>query len=654
MASKVEIDPKTGGVKGDTNEEVFQLEQVEFSEDESDDGFEYTEIEAGEEEDDIDGLDNLLLKQDDADLLLDEEPTAREEDLETALANIKAASSKLKGSVSTVSMQTAAVAKQHPRTAVRPAVVDDFIRNFLIARKMERTLNSFNTEWYEKQAKGQLQEEDVGVVPDIYLRNLDLDEQVKTLQIEVAKMRDVAAKAQGTWDKFRKERDFHRMHHKRVVQEKGKLIVDMKRLRKHYAAYEPTMKQLREKYELAMKEKMLMRLERDRMASKVEALQAHVESLEQASQKSIGGGGGSQSTLGGGGSKQENEGKMASSSPNKRQAKGGRRQKKGMDTPFPKDANVDNPYWNKEFEPIAAERAQLAKTFKGHNNAVAAVAFHPRKQILATVSDDETWKLWSVPNGDLIMSGEGHKEWVSGVAFHPRGTHLATGSGDSTVKLWDFATASCAATLTDHTQPVWAVDFHHSGDFLVSSSMDHTAKLWDFNSLRCRQTFRGHVDSINHVCFQPYTNNICTGSGDKTVSIWDIRSGLCVQTFYGHMNAVNNVNFNLAGSNIASCDADGVVKIWDVRMVAERMTLTGGQHPLNKIVFDRSGKVLVGACDDGTIKVFLTDADDGQGGHVADLRGHEDAVKAVCFDPKSKFMVSGGSDCTFRVWAMSG
>ena len=44
----------------------------------------------------------------------------------------------------------------------------------------------------------------------------------------------------------------------------------------------------------------------------------------------------------------------------------------------------------------------------------------------------------------------------------------------------------------------------------------------------------------------------------------------------------------------------------------------------------------------------------GQGGHVADLRGHEDAVQAVCFDPKSKFMVSGGSDCTFRVWAMSG
>ncbi|CAN0595248.1 unnamed protein product, partial [Ectocarpus sp. 12 AP-2014] len=44
--------------------------------------------------------------------------------------------------------------------------------------------------------------------------------------------------------------------------------------------------------------------------------------------------------------------------------------------------------------------------------------------IVATVSDDETWKVWSVPNCDLLMSGEGHRDWVSGVAFHPHGTML--------------------------------------------------------------------------------------------------------------------------------------------------------------------------------------------------------------------------------------
>jgi WD40 repeat protein len=55
--------------------------------------------------------------------------------------------------------------------------------------------------------------------------------------------------------------------------------------------------------------------------------------------------------------------------------------------------------------------------------AISTMAIHPRKPFLATASDDLTWKIWSIPNGELIMSGEGHKDWVSGIDFHPRGCH---------------------------------------------------------------------------------------------------------------------------------------------------------------------------------------------------------------------------------------
>lgn len=73
-----------------------------------------------------------------------------------------------------------------------------------------------------------------------------------------------------------------------------------------------------------------------------------------------------------------------------------------------------NPYADLIFDPPEAEKYTCRKTFRGHLNSVAAVAFHPKKPILATVSDDETWKLWAVPNCDLIMSGEGHKDWLAG------------------------------------------------------------------------------------------------------------------------------------------------------------------------------------------------------------------------------------------------
>ena len=79
--------------------------------------------------------------------------------------------------------------------------------------------------------------------------------------------------------KLKKERDFHRMHHKRVTQEKNKLIVDMKRLRQHYAMYEPTLKQLKNQYESALREKMLTKLERDKAVSQIIGLQTTLKQI---------------------------------------------------------------------------------------------------------------------------------------------------------------------------------------------------------------------------------------------------------------------------------------------------------------------------------------------------------------------------------------
>lgn len=50
-----------------------------------------------------------------------------------------------------------------------------------------------------------------------------------------------------------------------------------------------------------------------------------------------------------------------------------------------------------------------AACFQGHMLPVANLALHPSKPILATASDDKTWKLWHLPAGDLIMCGEGHR-----------------------------------------------------------------------------------------------------------------------------------------------------------------------------------------------------------------------------------------------------
>jgi sperm-associated antigen 16 protein len=196
-------------------------------------------------------------------------------------------------------------------------------------------------------------------------------------------------------------------------------------------------------------------------------------------------------------------------------------------TPIPK-IDPQNPHINEDYEPCHSNMSQ-AKVFKGHLMGVTSLAYNSKKDILATGSDDTTWKLWSVPNGDLLMSGEGHSDWIGGVCFHPKGNFLATASGDGYIKIWDFINAKCAMQYSEHGQPVWKVDYHHDGDFLLSCSMDHTVKLWDMNLPNSsRFTFRGHVDSVNSVQWCPYSTMFVSGAGDKTVSLWDIRSNLCI------------------------------------------------------------------------------------------------------------------------------
>lgn len=574
-------------------EEAFFLEKVELDDD-SDDGFEYDEV-----------------VMDSGDDLEDEEA---DEDLESALESIKR---KIKPGHGNEDPQQA---KVHAVVAKRPEVLDDFIRNFLIKMKLEKTLESFQAEWYELTQKGILTEEDVGVVPDIYLRNQQMDDNVKYLRTELDKARKIAEHAESMFDNLRKERDFHRMHHKRVVQEKNKLVKDLRRLREHYKHFEPALEETKEKYERLMREKSMLKLDRDKLSTKVATLEQQVNTMTlKAKDTDV--------------SKASTQKMRTSSGP--------------QDSAFPPD-DRENPWLHKTVSTMECGSLQLGKTFEGHKLAVTDVKVHPKKSIAVTASDDATWMMWAIPSGELIIKGEGHKDWIAACDFHPRGSHLVTGSGDSTVKLWDFAKTSCAATFTDHTQAVWDVSFHDQGDFVVSASMDHTAKLWDVNSMRCRQTFRGHVDSVNSVCFQPFSNNICTCAGDKTVSLWDSRSGLCMQTFYGHMNACNSVAFNNRGDCVVSTDADGVVKVWDVRMVHEKLHINTGEHAVNQAKFEPSGNIIVVASDDGNIKAYNVED---EGKQVGVLRGHSDAVQALAFDSAGSMLLTASADTTFRMWS---
>eukprot|EP01112_Ceratiomyxa_fruticulosa_P021159 TRINITY_DN7376_c0_g2_i1.p2 TRINITY_DN7376_c0_g2~~TRINITY_DN7376_c0_g2_i1.p2 ORF type:complete len:207 (+),score=47.81 TRINITY_DN7376_c0_g2_i1:148-768(+) len=78
---------------------------------------------------------------------------------------------------------------------IRPSSVDDFIRNFLVKMKLNRTLDAFQTEWYEMMHRGLLEDENKGTTPDVYLLNQELDDKIKSLREELENYKSLSQRA---------------------------------------------------------------------------------------------------------------------------------------------------------------------------------------------------------------------------------------------------------------------------------------------------------------------------------------------------------------------------------------------------------------------------------------------------------------------------
>jgi WD40 repeat protein len=81
-------------------------------------------------------------------------------------------------------------------------------------------------------------------------------------------------------------------------------------------------------------------------------------------------------------------------------------------------------------------------------------------------------------------------------ACTPDGTLLATVSVDQTVRLWDVATGRARATLTGHTEAARWVVFSSDGALLATISADRTVRLWDAATGRARATLTGHTGAV--------------------------------------------------------------------------------------------------------------------------------------------------------------
>jgi WD40 repeat protein len=239
----------------------------------------------------------------------------------------------------------------------------------------------------------------------------------------------------------------------------------------------------------------------------------------------------------------------------------------------------------------------------GHKGRILSLAYSPNGQFLFSSATGKTAKLWDIRTGECLETFYVNSSWIWSVAYSPDDHTLATGAEDGTLMLWNIS-GQCLRTLQKNKSSVYSVSFSPDGKTLASGGQDLVLKLWNVHEEADFKEFQGHTSTILAVTFSPEGNRVISGSRDRTIKLWDVLTGQCIKTLEGHSSAVWSLALSPDGRILASGSQDKTLKLWDLDSGQCLKTLTGHLNMIKSLAFHPEEPIVVSASFDETMKVW--------------------------------------------------
>ncbi|CCJ29768.1 unnamed protein product [Pneumocystis jirovecii] len=194
---------------------------------------------------------------------------------------------------------------------------------------------------------------------------------------------------------------------------------------------------------------------------------------------------------------------------------------------------------------------------------------------------------------------------------------------------------------------LWGLHFSNDSRFILSCSEDRSCRLWSLDTGTCLVAYKGHNQPVWDIAIGPFGHYFATASHDQTARLWSCEHMYPLRIFAGHLSDVDCVSFHPNSAYVATGSSDKTCRLWDVQKGNAVRVFTGHSGPINCVTISPDGKLLATAGDDALINIY----DIGSGRQLKSMRGHtRKSIYSLSFSKESSVLVSGGSDCTVRVW----
>lgn len=292
---------------------------------------------------------------------------------------------------------------------------------------------------------------------------------------------------------------------------------------------------------------------------------------------------------------------------------------------------------------------------KGHTDSVYSIAFSPNGNMLASISADETIRLWNPQTRELLRTINTSRG--SGLAFSRDGSILASGGGkDEVVNLWNPNTGELIKAFKGHEGTVNSVAFSPDGAVLASGTRDGKIRLWNIETGKLIRVLG--AKKLDGLAFSADGSILANGGAeDANVKVWNSETGELLHMLEPAVDDVFDVAFSPEGHILASAGWGGI-DLWDAN-TGELLRSFPRQigRFIICVAFSPDGRVLAGGRDDKEIDLWnvenalllktLT-------GHTGDGRDGDTAfVYDVMFSPDAHILASAGGDKTIRLWEIT-